>query len=161
MSKMNLIAEPGSHETITSREFNAPRDLVFKVMTDPTLIPQWWGPRSYTTTVDKMDVRMGGIWRFVQHDAEGNEYAFRGVYHQVQTPERTVSTFEWEGMAGHIVMETLTLEERDGKTLITNSSVFQSVEDRDGMLQSGMEEGGAESWDQLEELLREQQNGKH
>ncbi len=153
MGKLNIIAEPGKHEIIMTRDFDAPRALVFKTITDPTLIPRWWGPRRLTTVVDKMEVRMGGIWRYVQRDPDGNEYGFRGVYHQVSVPERLVYTFEWEGMPGHVLLETVTLAERDGKTIITDSSVFQTVEDRDGMLQSGMEGGATETWDRFEELL--------
>lgn len=153
MTKLNLIAEPGKHELTVTREFNAPRDLVFKALTDPALVSKWWGPGSMTTKVDSMDVRMGGIWRYVQHDADGNEYGFRGVYHDITAPERLVYTFEWEGMPGHILLETVTLAENNGKTLLTDSSVFQSVADRDGMIQSGMEQGAAESWDRLEAIL--------
>jgi uncharacterized protein YndB with AHSA1/START domain len=155
MTKADLIAEPGKHEIIMSRVFNAPRDLVFKVMTDPIHIPQWWGERTSTTVVDKMEARAGGLWRFVQRDAHGNEFAFHGVYHQVMAPERVVNTFEFEGMPGHVVLETQILEaQADGKTKLIISSVFQSVGDRDGMLSSGMEEGSNESYDRLEELLR-------
>jgi uncharacterized protein YndB with AHSA1/START domain len=153
MTKLNLIAEPGKQEMVMTRVFDAPRELVFRVHTDPNLIPQWWGPRRFTTTVDRMDAKMGGIWRFVQHDAEGSEYAFHGVYHEVASPERLVQTFEFEGMPGHVLLETMTLEEFEGRTKLTARSVFQSVEDRDGMLQSDMEEGAAESWDRLAELV--------
>ena len=153
MGKLKLAAEPGKHDIVMSREFAAPRELVFKAFTDATLIPKWWGPTRITTTVDKMDVRMGGIWRYVHRDAEGNENGFRGVYHEIVSPERLVFTFEWEGLPGHVLLETVTFTERDGKTIVTDSSVFQSVEDRDGMLQSGMEQGAAESWDRLEKLL--------
>jgi uncharacterized protein YndB with AHSA1/START domain len=154
MTKMNLIAEPGKQEIIMTRLFDAPRELVFKAYTDPNLIPQWWGPKGLTTTVDKMDVSEGGVWRFVQRDAEGNEYAFHGVYHSIVSPERLVYTFEFEGMPGHVLLATVTFEELDdGKTKLTDRSVFQSVEDRDGMLKSGMEEGAAESMDRFAELL--------
>jgi len=154
MNKATLIAEPGSHEIIMTRVFNAPRELVFKVMTDPKHIPQWWGPRIYTTIVDKMDVKPGGVWRYIQKGKDGNEFAFHGVYHSVEAPERVVDTFEFEGMPGHVLMETMTLEdEAGGKTKVTVSSVFQSVADRDGMLQSGMADGSNESYDQLDEIL--------
>lgn len=154
MTKVNLIAQPGQLDITTSRSFNAPRDLVFKTLTDPKYVPEWWGPRDLTTTVDQMDVRMGGIWRYVQKDADGNEFAFRGVYHQIEAPERMVFTFEWEGMPGHILLETVTLTEENGKTLLTDVSVFQTVEDRDGMIAAGMESGAQDSWDRLEELLQ-------
>ena len=154
MNKATLIAEPGSHEIIMTRVFNAPRELVFKVMTDPKHIPQWWGPRIYTTIVDKMDVKQGGVWRYVQKGKDGNEFAFHGVYHSILAPERIVDTFEFEGMPGHVLMETMTLEdEAGGKTKVTVSSVFQSVMDRDGMLQSGMADGSNESYDRLDVIL--------
>lgn len=153
MTRATVIAEPGMHEIVMSRVFNAPRDLVFKTITDPELIPQWWGQRESLTIVDTMDVRAGGLWRYIQRDPHGNEYAFHGVYHSI-TPERVIDTFEFEGMPGHVILETMTLEAQpDGTTRVTVSSVFQSVADRDGMLASGMEDGSNESYDRLDELL--------
>lgn len=153
MTKLKVVAAPGMHEILLLREFNAPRELVFKAFTDPALIPQWWGPRYLTTTVDQMDVKKGGLWRYIQRDGDGNEFAFSGVYHEIVAPERLVFTFEFEGMPGHILLETVTLEEHEGKTTVKDSSVFQTIEDRDGMLQSGMESGATDSWDRFEELL--------
>jgi uncharacterized protein YndB with AHSA1/START domain len=153
MTKVKFTVEPGKQEVVMSREFNAPRELLFKAFTDPTLVPKWWGPHGITTVVDQMEVRIGGIWRYIQRDADGNEYAFRGVYHDIATPERLVYTFEFEGMPGHVVLETVTLTEQDGKTIMTDTSLFQSHDDREGMLQSGMEQGATESWDRLEALL--------
>ena len=153
MTETILIAEPGVQEIVATRVFDAPRELVFKAITDPNLIPQWWGPRSLTTTVDKMEVKPGGIWRFVQRDAGGNEYAFHGVYHSIESPDRIVYTFEFEGVPGHVLLETVTFEDQDGKTKLVDQLVFQSVEDRDGMLMSGMEEGAAETMDRFAELL--------
>lgn len=152
MGKLNVIAEPGKYEILTTRDFNAPRDLVFKALCDPKLIPQWWGPKETTTEVTQMEVRMGGIWRYVVRDQHGNESGFRGVYHEI-APYRMIYTFEFEGLPGHVLMETVTLEEIDGKTHLIDSSVFQSVADRDGMLQAGMEGGANDSWDRLDEVL--------
>ena len=153
MNKIKLIAEPGKQVIVVTRVFDAPRDLLFRVINDPKLIPQWWGPRGYTTKVDKMELRKGGIWRFIQYDSSGNEFAFNGVYHEIAAPERVISTFEFEPMAGHVILETVKFEEHDGKTTLTGTYVYQSVEDRDGMLMSGMENGEAETYDRLEELL--------
>ncbi|MCC6615145.1 MAG: SRPBCC family protein [Anaerolineae bacterium] len=153
MTSLNLVAEPGMHSIVLTREFNAPREVVFKAFTDATLVPKWWGPRYLTTKVDAMDVKFGGVWRYVQRDADGNEYAFRGVYHQITAPERLVFTFEFEGMPGHVLLETVMLEDRGDKTLVTDTSIFQSIEDRDGMIASGMEGGAADSWDRFAELL--------
>lgn len=157
MTKLKVMAEPGKHDILMTREFNAPRELVFKVFTDPTLVPKWWGPSAYTTTVDQMEVKKGGVWRFVQRGTEGDEYAFNGVFHEIASPERIVQTFEFEGMPGHVVLETVTFTEKDGKTFMADLSVFQTVEDRDGMIASGMESGSTESWDRLEVILTELQ----
>jgi uncharacterized protein YndB with AHSA1/START domain len=136
-----------------TRTFDAPRELVFKTMNDPALIPQWWGPSYLTTTVEEMDVRPGGKWRYVQRAPDGGEHAFHGVYHEIKAPERVVCTFEYEGTPGHVLLETIRLEEADGKTKMIDQSVFQSVEDRDGMVQAGMESGATEMMDRLEGLL--------
>jgi uncharacterized protein YndB with AHSA1/START domain len=156
MSKNNLVVNRDELAFTMTRIFDAPRDLVWKVYTDPNLVPRWWGLRSDTTIVDRMDVKPGGIWRYVQKDAEGNEYAFNGVYKEVQAPERLVYTFEFEPLAGHITTDTLTLEELPGgRTKITARTTFDNLEDLEGMLQSGMEGGAVETWDRLEELLLE------
>src|SRR2546428_10483095 len=136
------------------RTFDAPRARVFEVYTDPKLIPLWWGPRRYTTTVDKMDVRPGGVWRYISRGADGTEFAFHGTYREIKRPERLVSTFEFEGMPGHVVVDAATFEGRGGKTKVTVTSRFESVGDRGGMLKSGMEDGASQTWDRLAELLR-------
>ncbi len=153
MPKSNLIAEPGKHEMIYTHVFDAPPAQVYRAYTNPEHVSKWWGPRTITTTVDKMDVRFGGVWRYIQKGADGSETAFRGVYHVVEDGAKLVFTFEWEGMPGHVLLETLTFEDQDGHTLLTDRSVFQSVEDRDGMLQYGAEGGMNESMERLEELL--------
>ena len=153
----HILAEPGKQEIVITREFDAPRELVFKAVTDPTLIPQWWGPRYLSTEVDKMDMRPGGQWRFINRDAQGTEYAFHGVYHEVLAPERVIDTFEFEGLpeTGHVTLETMKLEALPGgRTRLIAQSVFQSVADRDGMLQGGMEEGVNDTYDRLAELLK-------
>lgn len=158
MSKNNLVVEREKLAFTTSRVFNAPRDLVWKVYTDPLLIPKWWGPRYLTTTVDKMEVKVGGIWRYIQKDADGNVYAFNGVYKELVAPERLTYTFEFEPMAGQISTETVTFVVLpEGKTQINTRTIFNTLEDLEGMLQSGMEDGAVETWDRLEELLEEVQ----
>jgi uncharacterized protein YndB with AHSA1/START domain len=156
MPKTTFIAEPGKQEITIIREFDAPRDRVFKLFTNPKLLPQWWGPRRLTTVVDKMDVRPGGLWRFVQKDSSGMQYAVHGVYHEVSPPERMVYTFEFEGTPGNVLLETVTFEERDGKTIVTDKSVFQRVEDRDGMVVADMQAGSDESMERFAELLAKQ-----
>src|SRR5690606_13620909 len=100
-----------------------------------------WGQRRSTTIVDKLDARPGGAWRFVERDGEGNEYGFHGEFREIVPPERITWTFEFEGMPGHVVTDTITFEDQGGKTLVKTTSLFASVEDRDGMLSSGMESG--------------------
>ncbi len=153
MTSTEFIVRPGTQEVMVTRVFDAPREVVFKTITDPNLIPRWWGPRNQTTIVDKMDLRPGGLWRYVSRNPDGSEDAFHGVYHAIVPPEQVVNTFEYEGMPGHVLMETVTLEDVDGKTRMTTKSVYQSIDDRDGMVASGMETGATESWDRLAELL--------
>lgn len=153
-SLTGITAEAGKQEVVFTRIFDAPREVVFKAYTDPARIPEWWGPSRFTNTVIKMDVRPGGTWRIVQRDADGNEYAFHGVYHEVRSPEHLVGTFEFEGAPGHVSLETAEFAEHEGKTRFTGRSVFQSVEDRDAMLREGMEEGMIETMDRFAELLK-------
>jgi uncharacterized protein YndB with AHSA1/START domain len=147
------VTTPGEREIHSEREFEAPRERVFELWTDAEKIPLWWGRLVDTTTVDEMDVRPGGRWRFVCVSPDG-EHAFRGVYREVSPPERIVGTFEWEGMPGHVSVETTTFEDLgDGRTLMRSVSVFHTTEERDGMLASGMEKGQEETFTRLEELL--------
>jgi uncharacterized protein YndB with AHSA1/START domain len=147
------VTLPSDLEIAMTRVFDAPRALVYKAHTDPELIPRWWGQRGNTLIVDKMDVKPGGAWRFVQKASDGSEYAFRGEYREVVPPERLAYTFEFEGMPGKVLVETIAFTESDGKTTLTSVSVFDTKEDRDGMLATGMEAGAAEGYDRLAELL--------
>lgn len=149
----STLTLPSAREVVMTRVFNAPRELVFKAHTDRTMVAQWWGQRNTTTIVDKMDVRPGGEWRFVQRDADGNEWGFHGEYLEITPVERLVQTFEFEGMPGHVVEDTAVFDDLGGKTRITTTSLFATPEDRDGMIQSGMESGANESWDRLAELV--------
>ncbi len=154
--KTELTAEPGKQEIIASRIFNAPREFVFKVYNDPEHIPEWWGPAVLKTVVEKMEVKSGGSWRIMQSDPKGRVHAFHGVYHEVTVPERIINTFEYEGLPekGHVVLETKYFEELPGnKTKIIMSAVFQSAEDREGMIKSGMEGGLIESMERLAQLI--------
>jgi uncharacterized protein YndB with AHSA1/START domain len=153
VAKTRFIAEPGKQELRMSRVFDAPRERVFEAYTDARAIPRWWGPRSLTTTVERLEARQGGIWRFVQRDAEGNEFAFHGVFHEVSPPARLVSTFEFEGTPGHVVLEVVTFEDIEGRTRLNAVSVFESLEDRDEMVAAGAESGAVESWERLAELV--------
>lgn len=148
------VTTPTDREIVMTRDFEAPRDLVFEAHSSCEHLSQWWGPRKYQIASCDVDFRPGGAWRIVHRGADGQEFAFRGEHWEIVRPERIVRTFEWEGLPGHVSVETLTLEERDGVTTLTSTSVFDSVEDRDGMLESGMEGGANETMDRLEEYLQ-------
>jgi uncharacterized protein YndB with AHSA1/START domain len=148
-----VVTTPSEREIRIERSFDAPRDLVFATYTNPELIPEWWGPRGTTTIVDEMDPRTGGRWRFVMRNPDGSETAFRGAYREVTPPERIVQTFEWEPMAGHVSVETATFEDLGDRTKVTTVSIFHTPEERDGMLESGMEGGMNETFDRLDEVL--------
>lgn len=153
MTTTTITAEPGVPYIEMTREFDAPRDLLFRAHTDPELLVQWLGPRRLTMTIDRLEPRDGGTWRYTHRDTDGTEYGFHGVYHGTPSPDGIVQTFEFEGAPGHVSLDSLVLEERDGRTLLRGHSVFQSVEDRDAMIQSGMETGVNESMDRLAELV--------
>ena len=153
------VTTPSDREIVMTRTFDAPRELVFEAMTRPEHMKEWWGPHGFTLPVCEIDLRPGGAYRFVSADAEGTEYAFRGEYREIVPPEKIVWTFEFEGMPGNVSVETMTLTEENGQTTVTSTSVFDSVEQRDGMLESGMETGAAETYDRLAELLEKLQQG--
>jgi len=151
-----VTAEPGRPEIVITRSFDAPRDLVFRALTEPDLVAQWLGPAGLTMKIDHMEYRTGGSYRYIHVDAQGNEFAFNGVVHEVAAPERIIQTFEFEGMPerGHVSLETILLEELpEDRTKMTMQSNFKSVADRDGLLASGMESGVRESYTRLEALL--------
>lgn len=147
------VTTPTDREIHIERVFNAPREGVFAAFTDPELIPEWWGPHGTTTSVDQMDVRAGGSWRFVVRNSDGSETGFRGTYREVTPPERIVQTFEWEGLPGHVSVESATFEDLGDRTRVTSVSTFHTTEERDGMLGSGMEVGMNETYARLDELL--------
>jgi uncharacterized protein YndB with AHSA1/START domain len=151
-SRQMKVTTPSDREIVLTRVFDAPRDLVFEAHTSCEHMKNWWGPRKYEIAECDVDFRPGGAYRMV-HKAEGEEHVFSGEFREIVRPERIVWTFEWGGAPGHGSVDTLTLEEHDGKTTLTATSVFSSVEDRDGMLKSGMEEGAAETYDRLDEYL--------
>ncbi len=150
-AKTAIISEKGKQEASVIRTFNASRERLFQAYTDPALMAKWWAPRRFETVVEKLEARAGGSWRILNRDA-GGEYWFHGVFHEV-SPSRIVWTFEYEGMPGHVLLGIVTFEESDGKTKVTEKSVFESVADRDGMMATGMEEGGYETMDQLAQLV--------
>lgn len=154
-NKTIVTAEPGKQELFITREFDAPRELVFKAHTDPELYVQWVGPRDLKMEIQKFDARDGGSYQFT-HERDGHTYTFFGVNHEVLAPERIIGTFEFDGLPerGHVIMGKTSFEELPGgRTRLVHQSVFFSVEDRDGMVQSGMERGVSEGYEKLDELL--------
>jgi uncharacterized protein YndB with AHSA1/START domain len=155
-NKTIINALPDKQELFITREFDAPRDLVFKAFTDPDLYVQWLGPLGYSMKLETFEPISGGRWRYFHKDLEGNNFAFHGVYHEVKPAERIISTFEYEGWpeSGHVMFETVKFESLPGnRTKITTQSVFKSVADRDEMIQSGMEHGVVDSHQKLDEIL--------
>ena len=155
-NKTVIVAEPGKQELFITREFDAPRELVFKAYTDPDLYVRWIGPRDLTTNLETFEPVSGGRWRFIQKDKDGNEYAFHGVNHDVTAPEHIIGTFEFEGLpeSGHVILETTKFEALPGgRTRVRTQSVYQSVEDRDGMVADGMEHGVVDGFERLDEIL--------
>lgn len=147
-----ILTMPTDREIRVERIFDAPRERVFALWTDPELIPEWWGPRGATTVVDHADPRPGGSWRFVIL-SKGVEQGFHGTYREIVAPERVVQTFEWEGLPGHVSVETAVFEDLGERTKVITTSVFDTTEDRDGMLGSGMESGMNDTYERFDELL--------
>jgi len=163
MNRAKFTAEPGKQEFFIERELDAPRELVFKAFTDPNLYVQWLGPRGITMTLVKFEPRTGGMWRYISKDKDGTEFGFHGVNHEVLAPERIIDTFEYEGLPekGHVALQTARFVELPGgRTKVMIQAVFQSVADRDGMIQSGAEKGTTESYQRLDDLLEKMERQK-
>ena len=153
MGKLTVTAEPGVPFIDMSREFDAPRELLFRAHTDPELIKQWLGPRGYEIVIDHYDCQEGGWYRYEHHDPAGNVYGFRGSFHGPQTIDGMVQTFEFEGAPGHVSLDAIHFEDLGGgRTRIVGHSTFQSVEARDAMVEAGMQSGMEDGYDRLEEL---------
>ncbi len=152
-SETFTLTMSGDREVVMTRALDAPRALVFEAHSSCEHVSRWWGRRGDTMASCEMDFRAGGRWRYALRGADGAEFGFRGEYREVTPVERITWTFEFEGFPGHASVETISFDERDGKTFATARSVFDSAEDRDGMVASGMEGGARETWDRLDELL--------
>lgn len=146
------LSTPSDREIRIERVFDAPVERVWRAFTDPALVAQWWG-RGNQLVIEHMEVERGGHWRFVEHSPEG-VHGFEGRYREVTPPHRLVQTFEWDGMPGHVAVDTVELEDLGGgRTKVVSTSLFHTVEERDGMLASGMETGLAQSYAVLDALL--------
>ena len=153
MSKTQIDAPAGVPFVDITREFDAPLELVRRAWTDPDLVKQWLGPRKYEMVIEQWDARAGGAYRYIHRDDAGNEFRFHGVFHS-NDPDNMVQTFEFEGMPGHVSLDKLALEDiGGGRTRAHIHSVYQSLQDRDGMVQAGMGDGVNEGFERLDELL--------
>ncbi len=150
------ITLPSDREILMTRTFDAPRDLVFEAFVKPEHIRNWWGPRGTVLTRCEMDVRVGGEWRFTERAQDGSEHPFKGEFREIARPERLVFTqiYDVEPYADKAALITIVLTEQDGRTLMHETLSFDSTEDRNGMLQSGMEGGATESLERLNEHLQ-------
>lgn len=153
MATTQITAEPAVPQLEVTTEFAAPRDLLFRAYTDPELLAQWLGPRGLTLTIDHIDPRHGGTWRYIGSDADGGKYTFRGVFHGTPSPDGIVQTVESDGMPGHVCLETITFTERGGTTTVTQNTIYQSAQDRDRVLRYDMAEDIHDSIERLEHLL--------
>lgn len=154
-NKTEIIAEPGCQELFIRREFDAPRELVFRAHSDPEIYVKWVGPHGMKMTIVKWECRDGGSYHFT-HERDGQTYAFFGVNHEVCAPERIIVTFEFDGLPerGHVILGTTEFEDLpEGRCRLVHQSVFRSVSDRDGMIASGMERGVSDGYEKLDQLL--------
>jgi len=155
-NKVIVTAEPGKQELFITREFDAPRELVYKAHINPKLYVQWLGPHGYEMILETFEPVSGGKYRYIHKDKQGNEYGFHGTFHEM-SEDLMIQTFEFEGLPerGHVVLDTMRLEELPGnRTRIVIQSVYQTVEDRDGMVQAGMEKGVREGYVRLDDILQ-------
>jgi uncharacterized protein YndB with AHSA1/START domain len=148
-----ITANPGEQVVDIERIIDGPLADVYRAYTEPELIAQWMGPRNLEMEIDKFDVRDGGSWRFVHVDQGGGRYGFHGCYHSVIPQESMLQTFEFEGAPGHVSLERVQFEDLGGKTRVRVHAVYQSVEDRDAMVASGMAMGVTEGFERMDELL--------
>jgi uncharacterized protein YndB with AHSA1/START domain len=147
------VTKKGDREITTERYFAASPERVYAAWTDPDLISKWWGLDTSETVIDEMDVRLGGTWRFIEKMEDGEETAFRGAYRELAPGERLSQTFEWEGMPGHVSVDTLTFEADGDGTKAIGHTIFHYAEERDGMLDAGMQKGLEQSYGNLDRLL--------
>lgn len=156
MDETTFIVNKDRLEVTTSRAFAATPERLWAAQTDSKQIPEWWGPGAYQTVVEKNELRVGGAWRYIQTDADGTQYAFRGEYKEIDEPHKIVRTFEYEPMPGHVLVETVTFDpQTDGKTKMTAMAHYDTIDDLEGMVSMGMESGQRESYDRLVKLVSE------
>ncbi|TXN29703.1 SRPBCC family protein [Lacisediminihabitans profunda] len=149
-----ITAQPGTPFLDIVREFDAPREKVYRAYTDAALVTQWMGPRRLSMDLTSWDVRPGGSWGFFNRDADGTEYQFHGVFHAVTPGEHILWTFEFDGAPGHVSLESIDFDDLGSRSRVRIHAVYQSVEDRDAMAAGGMESGVTEGFERMDELLQ-------
>lgn len=148
----SVLVMPSDREVLVERIFGAPRDAVWRAFTQPELIAQWWG-RGNELVIERLQVERGGRWRFVEH-ADDGVHGFEGRFREVTPRERLVWTFEWDGMPGHVAVETTTLEDAgDDRTKVISRSLFHTPAERDATLSTGFQNGLDQSYAALDRLL--------
>ncbi|MCU1613322.1 MAG: Activator of Hsp90 ATPase 1 family protein [Frankiales bacterium] len=152
-SETQIDVDPTVPLVRITREFDAPPEKVFRAHTDRDLIVQWLGPRRHTMRVDSWDCRTGGSYRYV-HSSDGDEFAFRGTFHEVRPSELIVQTFTFEGMPDGVALEKLVFQDLGGgRTRLTATSLVDSFADRDAFVASGMEDGVIQGYERLDGVL--------
>jgi uncharacterized protein YndB with AHSA1/START domain len=148
-----ITANPGEQFVDVDRVIDAPIADVYRAYTEPELVKQWLGPRNLTMDISEWDVRTGGNWAFVHNSPEGGHFGFRGTYHSVTPHDNIVQTFEFLGAPGHVSLERVSFEDLGASTRVRIHAVYQSVEDRDAMVASGMGDGMTQGFERLDELI--------
>ncbi|MFG3144027.1 SRPBCC family protein [Streptomyces sp. M41(2017)] len=148
-----IEADPALPTIVITREFEASPGRVFRAYTDPDLVVQWLGPRRLKMRIEEYDARSGGAYRYVHREDDGTEYGFRGVFHEVRPDERIVQTFAYDGYPDSVSLEKTVFEDLGGRTRVTTTSVLESVEARDAIIKSGMQDGVRQGHERLDELL--------
>ena len=151
-SRTAKVTLPADDQILITREFDAPKHLVYKAWTTPELVERWWhANRGEVKSID-IDLRVGGSWRYVMETPDGFEVAFHGEYRELVPDERIVSTEVYEGFPDGVAVDTLTLTEEDGQTTMTVLVQHMSKQHRDGHIESGMEDGMQDAFDLLEQV---------
>ena len=151
-SRKATVTLPADDQILITREFDAPKELVYKAWTTPELVRRWWHAKRGEVTVAEIDLRVGGTWRYVMVADGGIEVAFHGEYREIVPNERLVSTEVYEGMPDAEALDTLTLSESEGRTTMTILVQHATKEHRDAHIESGMEDGMQDALDLLEQV---------
>ena len=146
------VTLPTDEQILITREFDAPRHLVYEAWTTPELVRRWWHADRGEMTIAEIDLRVGGTWRYVMVTPDGLEVGFHGEYREIVPNERLVSTEVYEGFPDGEALDTLTLTEADGRTTLEILVEHASKEHRDAHIASGMEDGMQDAMDLLEQV---------